>query len=204
MKVAGGLRRTAELREQGFQQQWCRASRYPPGAHAAAVGTSHRLCCGARARVAPRAHFAPFGRCVQTVSASQLTKRAARADPGAALLAAAQIAPAGHRLPRRRGLGGMCSPHATRARLRRHPSHAHEGCVEVRLGAESTHPARNAVFSSVSSRARWTAAHTRWAGPAPTGPPATARRRWLAARRCAGPLRPSPSVRSAGPAPSAA
>jgi len=45
-------------------------------------------------------HFAPCGRCVRTDAASMFTKRAARADPGTAFLVAAQIAPAGCRLPR--------------------------------------------------------------------------------------------------------
>ena len=47
-----------------------------------------------------RTHFAPFGRCVQTTAASLITKRAARADPGPALLADPHSAPTGHRLPR--------------------------------------------------------------------------------------------------------
>ncbi len=38
--------------------------------------------------------------CARTTAASQSTKRAARADPSPVLLAAPQIAPAGHRLPR--------------------------------------------------------------------------------------------------------
>jgi len=68
--------------------------------------------------------FVRFAHCGQTVSASQFTKRAARADPGPALLATAnkrfalitlrrnfvvvapEIAPAGHRLPLNRHRGG--------------------------------------------------------------------------------------------------
>ncbi len=47
-----------------------------------------------------RTHYANCVRCVQTTAASQTTKRAARADPGPALLVATEIAPAGYRLPR--------------------------------------------------------------------------------------------------------
>ena len=47
-----------------------------------------------------RTHYASCARCVQTTAASQITKRAARADPGPALLVATEIAPAGYRLPR--------------------------------------------------------------------------------------------------------
>jgi len=79
-----------------------RAGRHPPRAHAAAVGPSVRLHCGARAGVVPH-NSLRAARCAQTDAASMRTKRAARADPGAALLAAAEIAPAGCRLSRGRG-----------------------------------------------------------------------------------------------------
>ena len=49
-----------------------------------------------------------FVRCAlyaQTTATSQITKRAARADPEAALLAAPQIAPTAHHLPRGTGCG---------------------------------------------------------------------------------------------------
>ena len=45
-------------------------------------------------------HYAPWGRYVQTAAASQITKRALRADPRVALLAAPEIAPSGQRLSR--------------------------------------------------------------------------------------------------------
>jgi hypothetical protein len=46
-------------------------------------------------------HFTRCARCVQTDAMSQFTKRArTRADPNTALLAAPEVAPAGHRLPR--------------------------------------------------------------------------------------------------------
>ena len=48
-----------------------------------------------------RTRFTHFVRCAQTVATSQSTKRAARADPCPAILVAPQIAPGGHRLPRR-------------------------------------------------------------------------------------------------------
>ena len=47
-----------------------------------------------------RTHYAHCVSSVQTTAASQITKRAARADPGPALLVATEIAPAGYRLPR--------------------------------------------------------------------------------------------------------
>ena len=50
-----------------------------------------------------RTHYAPWGRFVQTAAASQITKRALRADPRAALLAATEIAPSEQRLPRGSG-----------------------------------------------------------------------------------------------------
>ena len=43
--------------------------------------------------------YAPCGRCARTDAASQSTKRAARADLGAVLLTAAEIAPAKRHLP---------------------------------------------------------------------------------------------------------
>jgi len=46
-----------------------------------------------------RTHFVRFAHCVQTAAASQFTKRAARADPGAALLVTTECAPAGYRMP---------------------------------------------------------------------------------------------------------
>ncbi len=46
-----------------------------------------------------------FAHCAQTVSTSQMSMRAARADLEPALLAATEIAPAGHRLPRCNGRG---------------------------------------------------------------------------------------------------
>jgi len=48
-------------------------------------------------------------RCAQTGAARQITRRAARADPAPALLAAPEIAPAGDRLPRspRRDVRGL-------------------------------------------------------------------------------------------------
>ena len=47
-----------------------------------------------------RTHYAHCVSSAQTTAASQITKRAARADPGPALLVATEIAPAGYRLPR--------------------------------------------------------------------------------------------------------
>src|SRR6185295_14337154 len=49
--------------------------------------------------------------CAQTDAPSQFTKRAARADLSPALLAAPEIAPAGHRLPRRGTSGGIRGEH---------------------------------------------------------------------------------------------
>ena len=54
-----------------------------------------------------RTRYVRFALCAQTAAPSQLTKRAARADPSPALLAAPEIAPAGHRLPRRAPCGGL-------------------------------------------------------------------------------------------------
>ena len=47
----------------------------------------------------------------QTTATSQITKRAARADPGPAFLAAPQIAPGGQRLARCRGGASCCMRH---------------------------------------------------------------------------------------------
>ena len=47
-----------------------------------------------------KTRFVRCALCAQTVATSQLTKRAARADPRPALLAAPEGAPAGHRRPR--------------------------------------------------------------------------------------------------------
>ena len=47
--------------------------------------------------------YAPWGRCAQTAAASQITKRALRADPRTPLLTATEIAPARQRLPRGSG-----------------------------------------------------------------------------------------------------
>jgi hypothetical protein len=77
-----------------------RGRRHPAGAHGGAVFASLRLHSGARSEVARPTHFAHSVRYVQTTAASQLTKRAARADLEPALLVTPQIAPAGCRLPR--------------------------------------------------------------------------------------------------------
>ena len=50
--------------------------------------------------------------CARTDAASQLTKRAARADPGPALLVAPEIAPTGHRLPRATRVGLRTERHS--------------------------------------------------------------------------------------------
>jgi hypothetical protein len=76
-----------------------RGRRHPAGAHGGAVFASLRLHCGARSEVARPTHCAHCVRYVQTTAASQLTKRAARADLGPALLVAPQIAPTGCRPP---------------------------------------------------------------------------------------------------------
>ncbi len=47
-----------------------------------------------------RTRYAHFVSCARTAAASQITKRAARADPKPPLLAVPQVAPTGHRLPR--------------------------------------------------------------------------------------------------------
>jgi len=61
----------------------------PPSGPDRAVGPAGRLRCDARGRVAPPNSLrSPAVRCARTAAASQSTKRAARADPAAALLAA--------------------------------------------------------------------------------------------------------------------
>jgi hypothetical protein len=57
-----------------------RGRRCPAGAHTAAVGAARQLRCGARSGVAPQ-NSLRAARCAQTAAASQLTKRAKRADP---------------------------------------------------------------------------------------------------------------------------
>ena len=61
-----------------------------------------------------RTHYAPWGRFVQTTAASQITKRALRADPKPALLTAPQRAQGGQRLPR--GSGSDSWPGVVRGR----------------------------------------------------------------------------------------
>ena len=107
-KTRGCQRLFAAHSRRSFSRVRCalgRGQAAPVSGSAAAVAASRRLPCGARAGVAPITHFAPIPadwRCVQTVSTSQSTKRAARADPGTALLVAAEIAPARYRLSRGR------------------------------------------------------------------------------------------------------
>ncbi len=61
----------------------------PPAGPDRAVGPAGRLRCDARVGVAPPNSLrSPSVRCARTTAASMLTKRAARADPDAALLAA--------------------------------------------------------------------------------------------------------------------
>src|SRR5258706_13810700 len=57
------------------------------------------LRCSAWGRVAELTPLTAFATFKQTAT-SQITKRAARADPSPALLVAPQIAPSGYRLPR--------------------------------------------------------------------------------------------------------
>ena len=83
-----------------------RAGRHPPGAHAAAVAASRRLHCGARPRVVPhnslRAKPCGPGAALEQLRQVRSRGALARADPGAVLLVAAQIAPGGCRPTRRR------------------------------------------------------------------------------------------------------
>jgi 4-oxalmesaconate hydratase len=96
-----------------FFRSRLRGRRYPTGAHTAAVGALRQLRCGARSGVAPQ-NSLRAARCAQTAAASQLTRRAKRADPSSVLLATAEIDPAGYRLPRSRGLA-RCRWHANHA-----------------------------------------------------------------------------------------
>ncbi len=78
-----------------------RGRRYPAGAHTVTVA----LRADSAAVLALGSHRGTrFVRCAhaaRTTAMSMTTKRAARADPKAVLLAATEIAPAGYRLPRR-------------------------------------------------------------------------------------------------------
>jgi hypothetical protein len=57
-----------------------------------------------------RTLYARFARCVQTVAPRWLTKRAARADLGPALLVATEVAPTGYHLPRGNRVGSSTDP----------------------------------------------------------------------------------------------
>ena len=98
--VSASRRRWRRVRIRSGATYARRGRRCPPGAHAVAVGAARRLHCDARAGVAPQNSLRSLRSLRSTAAASQTTKRAARADPGAALLVATEIAPAGHRLPR--------------------------------------------------------------------------------------------------------
>ena len=99
----------------------------PPGAMTAAVGASHRLPCAARPGVVRRNSLRSL-RELRSNTAPQVrsTKRASRADPGAALLGAAEIAPRGPahtpRLTRATGLGRAASPVRPAPRAARRPA----------------------------------------------------------------------------------
>ena len=152
------------------------------------------LRCSARGRVAkltPLTAFAPF----RQTATSQITKRAARADPSPALLVAPQIAPSEYRLPRvqpgfappRRGTTVVAKPRAGRCgRACEAPRSA--GLVAARASALRclTSP-RLSERSERSERSEFAAGHEtehrRGVGPqgrppqwrARTGPPAALR-----------------------------
>ena len=79
-----------------------RGRRCPAQSHTGAVG-GHAPDCAAMLGQRSRrgTHFANCVRAVRTTAASQITKRAARADRRPVLLATPEIARTGHRLPRR-------------------------------------------------------------------------------------------------------
>jgi hypothetical protein len=87
--------------------------------------------------------FVRFAHCGQTVSASQFTKRAARADPGPALLVAPEIAPAGYRLPLNRHRD---VPATNTAVYRQRRGRAAGGAPMRSREAQGSWPAREARF----------------------------------------------------------
>ena len=91
--------------------------------------------------------FVHYVHCAQTVAPSQITKRAARADPGPALLAAPHFAPGGQRLARGSG-GGHCGechqPH----------SKGGSGQAGARLGGAEHRSARGGARSALRDLTR--------------------------------------------------
>ena len=113
-----------------------------------AVGAARRLRCAARSGLASRNSLRSLAHSAQTGAASQTTKRAARAEPGPALLLAPEIAPAGHRLPRVEPRAGSCSLQ----RALRRCSKGACGQAAARLGgAEERGSARAQRASSTDS-----------------------------------------------------
>jgi hypothetical protein len=93
-----GLSLSKPTRREGLAS---RGGRYPARAHAVAVGADAPtpLCCSGSGRAAELTALTAFASFKQA-AASQLLKRAARAGPNPALLAAPEIAPTGYHPPR--------------------------------------------------------------------------------------------------------
>ena len=97
-------------RHAGMSASPRRASRCPAWAHTGAVCAERVDCPAVLAQGSHRGtRCVRCALCARTTAMRVLTKRAARADPWAALLGTPEIAPAGQRLARRCAFGVLCS-----------------------------------------------------------------------------------------------
>ena len=142
------LQAMSERRTRGCQQR-----RVAPGAarRGLRLGRS-ALCADCAAMLGPgsrrETRFVHFVHCARTVATSQITKRAARADPGPALLAAPHFAPGGQRLAR----GSACGTRSSACHRRF--SKGGSGQAGARLGGAEHRSARGGARSALRDLTR--------------------------------------------------